>query len=38
MNMIGKDNTRIEVLLVEDSEGDARLTLEAFREANTKSI
>ena len=36
MNMIGKGNTRIEVLLVEDSEGDARLTLEAFREANTR--
>ena len=36
MSMIGRGNTRIEVLLVEDSDGDARLTLEAFREANTR--
>lgn len=34
MNMIGKTDMPIEVLLVEDSPGDIRLTLEAFREAN----
>jgi CheY-like chemotaxis protein len=35
--VIGGDGTAIEVLLVEDSPGDVRLTQEAFREAN-KSI
>ena len=35
MNMIGDDGTTIEVLLVEDSPGDVRLTKEAFRDANT---
>jgi CheY-like chemotaxis protein len=30
----GKESRRIEVLLVEDSPGDVRLTQEAFREAN----
>ncbi len=34
MNAIGRDGVPIEVLLVEDSPGDVRLTLEAFREAN----
>lgn len=32
--MIGGDGMPIEVLLVEDSPGDVRLTLEAFRDAN----
>ncbi|MGB6431634.1 MAG: response regulator [Candidatus Acidiferrales bacterium] len=32
--MIGKDGMPTEVLLVEDSPGDVRLTQEAFREAN----
>jgi two-component system, chemotaxis family, response regulator Rcp1 len=31
----GGDDTHKEVLLVEDSPGDVRLTLEAFREANS---
>src|ERR1700759_3090192 len=34
MNVIGGDNMPIEVLLVEDSPGDVRLTQEAFRDAN----
>jgi two-component system, chemotaxis family, response regulator Rcp1 len=34
MNMIGRGNAPIEVLLVEDSPGDVRLTKEAFRSAN----
>jgi len=37
MNIIGGDGMPIEVLLVEDSPGDVRLTQEAFRDAN-KSI
>jgi chemotaxis family two-component system response regulator Rcp1 len=34
MKSIGEDGMPIEVLLVEDSPGDVRLTQEAFREAN----
>ncbi len=34
MNAFGEDGMPIEVLLVEDSPGDVRLTREAFREAN----
>src|SRR5271167_3288342 len=34
MNLIGGDGMSIQVLLVEDSPGDVRLTQEAFREAN----
>src|SRR5580704_8112973 len=34
MNIIGRSGTPIEVLLVEDSPGDVRLTQEAFRSAN----
>jgi two-component system, chemotaxis family, response regulator Rcp1 len=34
MKVIGGDGMPIEVLLVEDSPGDVRLTQEAFREAN----
>jgi len=34
MKLIGGDGMPIEVLLVEDSPGDVRLTQEAFREAN----
>ena len=34
MNFIGGDGVAIEVLLVEDSPGDVRLTREALREAN----
>ena len=34
MNLIGENDMPIEVLLVEDSPGDVRLTREAFREAN----
>jgi CheY-like chemotaxis protein len=34
MKLIGDDGMPIEVLLVEDSPGDVRLTQEAFREAN----
>ena len=34
MKSIGVDGMPIEVLLVEDSPGDVRLTQEAFREAN----
>ena len=37
MTFIGGDDMPIEVLLVEDSPGDVRLTREAFRDAN-KSI
>jgi two-component system, chemotaxis family, response regulator Rcp1 len=33
MKTIGRDGSAIEVLLVEDSPGDVRLTQEAFREA-----
>jgi len=35
MKTIGEDGMPIEVLLVEDSPGDVRLTQEAFRDANT---
>jgi two-component system, chemotaxis family, response regulator Rcp1 len=35
MRMIGGDGMPIEVLLVEDSPGDVRLTREAFRDANS---
>jgi len=35
MRLIGSGTTAIEILLVEDSPGDARLTEEALREANT---
>jgi CheY-like chemotaxis protein len=34
MKLIGEDGMAIQVLLVEDSPGDVRLTREAFREAN----
>ena len=34
MSVHAEDRTRIEVLLVEDSPGDARLTREAFRDVN----
>jgi len=34
MNLIGGDGMSIQVLLVEDSPGDVRLTQEAFRDAN----
>jgi chemotaxis family two-component system response regulator Rcp1 len=34
MKIIGEGGTPIEVLLVEDSPGDVRLTQEAFRDAN----
>jgi chemotaxis family two-component system response regulator Rcp1 len=34
MNVIGGDGMPIEVLLVEDSPGDVRLTQEVFRDAN----
>ena len=34
MKLIGEDGMPIEVLLVEDSPGDVRLTQEAFRDAN----
>jgi chemotaxis family two-component system response regulator Rcp1 len=34
MNLIAKSATPIQVLLVEDSPGDARLVQEAFRDAN----
>src|SRR5579863_3275931 len=34
MQAIGRNGKAIEVLLVEDSPGDVRLTQEAFREAN----
>jgi two-component system, chemotaxis family, response regulator Rcp1 len=34
MNVIGEAGSPIEVLLVEDSPGDVRLTQEAFRDAN----
>ena len=35
MPLIGENGVAIEVLLVEDSPGDVRLTQEAFRDANT---
>jgi two-component system, chemotaxis family, response regulator Rcp1 len=35
MKIIGGDGMPIEVLLIEDSPGDVRLTKEVFREANT---
>ena len=35
MRLIGSGTTAIEILLVEDSPGDARLTEEALRDANT---
>jgi two-component system, chemotaxis family, response regulator Rcp1 len=35
MKMARKENRPMEVLLVEDSPGDVRLTQEAFRDANT---
>ena len=35
MPLIGENGTSIEVLLVEDSPGDVRLTQEAFRDADT---
>jgi two-component system, chemotaxis family, response regulator Rcp1 len=35
MNIIGGDGMPIQVLLVEDSPGDVRLTQEAFRDANS---
>src|SRR5579863_9661565 len=35
MKVIGGEGMPIEVLLVEDSPGDVRLTQEAFRDANT---
>ncbi len=34
MRLIGRDGMPIQVLLVEDSPGDVRLTQEAFRDAN----
>jgi chemotaxis family two-component system response regulator Rcp1 len=34
-NLLGEDNAPIEVLLVEDSPGDVRLTQEAFRDAKS---
>jgi chemotaxis family two-component system response regulator Rcp1 len=34
MNLAGEPDVRLEVLLVEDSPGDVRLTQEAFAEAN----
>jgi chemotaxis family two-component system response regulator Rcp1 len=34
MSLIGENGMPIQVLLVEDSPGDVRLTLEAFRDAN----
>ena len=34
MNIVGKVNTDINILLVEDGPGDIRLTREAFRETN----
>jgi len=34
MNIYGKEGTPLEVLLVEDSPGDVRLTQEALRDAN----
>jgi two-component system, chemotaxis family, response regulator Rcp1 len=38
MNMIGTDGMPIQVLLVEDSPGDVRLTQEAFHEANREIL
>jgi chemotaxis family two-component system response regulator Rcp1 len=35
MQILGPQDSQIEVLLVEDSPGDVRLTLEAFRDANS---
>jgi chemotaxis family two-component system response regulator Rcp1 len=34
VKLIGEDGMPLEVLLVEDSPGDVRLTQEAFRDAN----
>ena len=36
MTMIGEKGSPIEVLLIEDSPGDVRLTKEAFRTANPR--
>jgi two-component system, chemotaxis family, response regulator Rcp1 len=38
MNLIGENGVPIQVLLVEDSPGDVRLTQEAFREANSSVV
>jgi chemotaxis family two-component system response regulator Rcp1 len=38
MNLIGENGVPIQVLLVEDSPGDVRLTQEAFRDANSSVI
>jgi chemotaxis family two-component system response regulator Rcp1 len=38
MNLIGENGVPIQVLLVEDSPGDVRLTQEAFREANPSVV
>ena len=38
MNLIGENGVPIQVLLVEDSPGDVRLTQEAFREANPSAV
>jgi two-component system, chemotaxis family, response regulator Rcp1 len=38
MKLIGGDGMPIQVLLVEDSPGDVRLTREAFRDANTSIL
>jgi chemotaxis family two-component system response regulator Rcp1 len=35
MQILARHDSQIEVLLVEDSPGDVRLTLEAFRDANS---
>jgi two-component system, chemotaxis family, response regulator Rcp1 len=38
MNLIGENGVPIQVLLVEDSPGDVRLTQEAFRSANSSIV
>ncbi len=38
MNLIGPDGRPMQVLLVEDSPGDVRLTQEAFRNANSEIV
>ena len=38
MNLIGENGVPIQVLLVEDSPGDVRLTQEAFRDANSSVV
>ena len=38
MNLIGENGAPIQVLLVEDSHGDVRLTQEAFRHANPSIV